>query len=258
MKTYSDAKIGEGRFLTELRPQGSELSARKDKEKRSDRDHGDLEADAGTTISYNSMGVEQSTIEWRDITKQGEILGPQQFRARGLTPGSRYIFRVRQRNSIGWSGCSEPSDVIETLITAPPSAPVCVRVTLYYVSLQWSYTDRDFQFSTLENDVQIARIPVTSLTEDVGKLIHLVWVKASIRRDKHFYAAAVSSGEAAEDEREESHRSVPENDHYNCNHVLVEGLSPMTSYVARVRVRTVAGWTTWSNCSDIFRTLSPP
>jgi hypothetical protein len=40
--------------------------------------------------------------------------------------------------------------------------------------------------------------------------------------------------------------------------VLVDRLSPGTAYIARVRVRTVAGWSSFSDISRVFRTEAAP
>ena len=44
----------------------------------------------------------------------------------------------------------------------------------------------------------------------------------------------------------------------NCVTVLADRLSSGTVYVAKVRARTVAGWSAWSEISDCFSTLSAP
>ena len=40
--------------------------------------------------------------------------------------------------------------------------------------------------------------------------------------------------------------------------VMVNNLSPATDHCVRVRVRTVLGWSTWSEVSATFRTLAAP
>ena len=46
----------------------------------------------GSTINLAATSV----LLWRDITKEGEMMGPSSFRVRDLIPGSSYTFRVRE------------------------------------------------------------------------------------------------------------------------------------------------------------------
>ena len=61
-----------------------------------------------TTVTLQETGIKESQLEWRDVTTMGEPMGPQAFRALGLSPGTSYVFCVRQRNAIGWSAFSRP------------------------------------------------------------------------------------------------------------------------------------------------------
>ena len=52
--------------------------------------------------------LNEAQLDWRDVTSMGEPMGPQAFRATGLSPGTSYVFCVRQRNEKGWSAFSRP------------------------------------------------------------------------------------------------------------------------------------------------------
>ena len=121
----------------------------------------------------------------------------------------------------------------------PPTAPRIVEVNAYFAVMSWELIDERFEFSSLEYDFQIALVPISFSEEEVSDSSNFEWLSATTRRRDIL-------------------PSKYGDEQYNCNCVLIDKLSPSTSYIARVRIRTVAGWTVWSDTSKIFRTLSPP
>ena len=76
-----------------------------------------------TTTSLVAAGINESQLDWRDVTNMGEPMGPQAFRANGLSPGTSYVFCVRQRNEIGWSAFSRPRYVYHPIIPSTNIVP---------------------------------------------------------------------------------------------------------------------------------------
>jgi hypothetical protein len=83
--------------------------------------------------------------EWRDVTRKGDILGPQAFRARGLLPGATYQFRVRQRNDIGWSKWSLPTAAITTQRSVPPGKPRQISLFPHHAVVRWVECSTEFE-----------------------------------------------------------------------------------------------------------------
>eukprot|EP01041_Mallomonas_annulata_P007584 gene7584-15544_t len=198
---------------------------------------------------------------YRNMTHEGKRLSPNSFIAHKLTPGGSYVFRVRQRNSIGWSAYSAPSAVVKILLVAPPSAPRVISVCAYYAVIEWESQNDSFGFSTLEHEVNTAVVIVgqgqgQGVEEDGDGHGH--GDDNGDGGDGVVLDAAMFSWSSAITRRaeEDSHGNYA--DQFNCKRVLVDKLSPWTVYVTRVRVRTVAGWSVWSDASEAFRTLSPP
>ena len=212
---------------------------------------------AGTEVTWDQAlaqsysegkGMDMEDLPWANISDEGSFLSTQGFRASGLVSGASYVFRVRQRNDVHWSSFSKASKVITTLIAAPPRAPEIIMVAPGHVIAEWKISaDASFIFSTLRSDLRIAYLEtegssVTSETEQVieNASNELDWWAADQQPTK----APSMPGEV--EAYEQSDR------------VLIDSLSPMTTYVLKVRVLTVAGWTTWSEISKPFRTLALP
>ena len=204
---------------------------------------------AGTEVTWDEALAqslkpdEVEDLEWVNITNKGIFMGADRFRATGLISGASYVFRVRQRNDVHWSSFSKASRVITTLIASPPMSPEIIMVAPGHVVAEWKISpDASFVFSSLRSDLRIAYF------DDEGKVNHedidvvenaanrLNWWSADQQPTKS------STGEIYE----------------QCDRVLVDSLKPMTTYVLKVRVLTVAGWTTWSAISKPFRTLALP
>lgn len=205
---------------------------------------------AGTEVTWDQALAESyngsknpDDLDWINITRRGVFLTTQSFRATGLVSGASYVFRVRQRNDVHWSSYSKASKVLTTLVAAPPTAPEVIMISSGHVIVEWKIPpDASFIFSTLRSDLRIAYFN-TEGTEKIGSEIitenaanKFEWWEA----DKHSTSAPGSAS------YEQSDR------------VLVDTLRPMTTYVLKVRVLTVAGWTTWSEISKPFRTLGLP
>lgn len=211
-----------------------------------------------------------SSLDWIDVSQGGQYISPTSFRVLGLLAGCAYIFRIRQRNSIGWSTWSLASDTVKTLASAPPCAPVATHVGSYHVVLEWTDMDDQFNYTILDFELQVALLPPgkrnnTNSTDhdDSSWDVQLEWSVPEARRHDSAEVGAhqtmiksVKSSAAAS--AQESKQEDIYADHFNCRCVFIDKLSPMSMYVARVKVRTVTGWSAWSGIGKPFRTLSPP
>ena len=232
-------------------------------------------------------------LPWINAT--GNLLGPQAFNCKELTPGCSYVFRVRQRTQLGWSLHSKLSNIVSTFPALPPGKPEVLKMTAFHALIQWQESKDDrLTLSNLEYDVQIGQLPFiqdVSLQQIEAKLysenatvedvddwnsqvnMYVVWINADVRNveninvdiDSHEILATmknvhipdtVVSNVCNDDEsdfyvEQPASRTPPP-----YKSVMVDKLSSATTYVCRVRVRTVAGWSTWSKVSNSFTTLS--
>ena len=247
-------------------------------------------------------------LPWETISATssgGKLLTPQSFRALGLLPGSCYVFRVRQRNQLGWSLFSNTSMLIHTYPSLPPERPQVVKVSAYHAIARWKESiDRRISLTNLECEVQVASLPAL-YGQELGDLEHtrnievteslldsvdfdrkvnstVVWQRAKIRSlndssiDLDTYAgskdgsAVTTDGITITGDSNTNKISIILNDTDKNDNpvidvdddgmktigVIVDRLASATVYVLRVRVRTVAGWSTWSAVSKVFTTLS--
>lgn len=203
-------------------------------------------------ISKNDTPEESSldadtikSLTWVNVTKEGDLLGPLAFRAKKLIPGSSYIFRVRQFNECGWSEFSPASPLITTTASLPPGRPFHVSIGAFQAILQWKESmDERLGLTNLEYQVQIASLP-SLYHNDYGDSNEKDW-NERINSSVQWNNASTRPWEAI-NEGEKSNNV--------CVAVMIDLLSASTVYVVRVRVRTVAGWSVWSNISSEFRTL---
>ena len=69
-------------------------------------------------MSLMTMALQENekdyTLTWENITELGEFLDAKTFKAKGLSNGASYIFRVRQSNQYGWSDLSAASEPMST------------------------------------------------------------------------------------------------------------------------------------------------
>jgi hypothetical protein len=215
------------------------------------------------------------SLPWRDVTKEGDMLGPQAFRIKNLLPGASYAFRVRQRNAKGWSPYSRACEPITTKLTVPPDPPAAVKTHAFDALIRWRENGVErfgFQYS-LDQDLQIASLTLGQVREYqqcasmsdrevMAFMSTIAWKRAVTRRIE-----GNVTGSSAEEEDEDAsitgaaHSPNQEPDGPTkavYATVLVDRLSPGTAYVARVRVRTVAGWSSFSGISKVFRTTGAP
>jgi hypothetical protein len=183
---------------------------------------------AGSSITSSAAA---GNLKWQDISNtQGHMLGPSSFRVTGLIPGSTYVFRVKMRNEYGWSDFSPSTKMIKTYPCMPTSMPFPHTVNSQYVYIQWNETDGVSETTGLTNlsyEVESGRVP---LGENTNVHAHTVnWEVPEIRE-------------------------VPEICNKPLHGVMIDKLFPGAQYVFRVRVRTIAGWSAWSEISDIIRT----
>lgn len=181
-----------------------------------------------------------NALAWVNITQQGIFLSNQSFRAKGLLSGVGYIFRIRQRNDVHWSSYSRSTPIITTLLAAPPSTPEVIMTSTAHVVVQWQQQqDTTFIFSGLEHIIQIARLGLTVPTDEpVKNERELLWEPAEYRSCDGAGKQQVTNSEVSR--------------------VIIDNLLPMTCYTLRIKIRTVAGWTSWSELSYPFRTLALP
>jgi hypothetical protein len=188
----------------------------------------------------------KDALNWVNISRDGEFLSAQSFRAKNLVSGAGYAFRIRQRNDVHWSSFSRATPIITTLLAAPPMAPEVIMISSAHVVAQWRMpVDSTFAFSTLQHDVRISAIQTEGSSHETlldNPLApnddNLRWKRADVRDCVGSKTAALDVG--------------------HVDRVIIDSLAPMTTYVIRVRILTVAGWTTWSAISIPFRTLSLP
>jgi hypothetical protein len=184
-------------------------------------DNVEAEVIAGSTIS-----IAKAQLVWRDITATGEMLGPGAFRARDLVPGSSYVFRVKTRNEYGWSPWSAGSRIITTFPCTPPSQPQFVQVSPQFLYVQWNESDGDSTGLTcLDFELQIGKVPLreTAMHHNIN------WEEPALRPKPELCIKPLHG-------------------------VMVDKLVPGAVYVVRVRVRTIAGWSAWSDISRPQRT----
>lgn len=204
---------------------------------------------AGTEVSWDESlasalrSENNDDLKWENITQSGKLLSTESFRALNLASGASYIFRIRQRNDVHWSSYSKSSKVITTLVAAPPVAPEVIMISSGHVVAEWRTSpDAAFIFSTLRSDLRIAHLDTEGNAEASSQ--NIVEDEAN---KLDWWEADQQPTAAGKDEA------------YNRgDRVLIDSLKPMTTYVLKVRVLTVAGWTTWSNISKPFRTLALP
>lgn len=211
-------------------------------------DEGGVDISPAPSGAWTDSGA--SSLCWVEVTSSGDVLGPQAFRARGLSRGASYVFRVRQRNSVGWSPFSAASGLVTTFLTTAPQPPKVHSLHPYHFTVDWdpySGDDEQYDFTVLEYNVQIATVSTRfkiKLEEEQDSS-----AKGSISYD---WSTAVT--------RELDASSTFGNEYQGCGRkaILVDKLSASKTYVLRVKVRTVAGWSTWSCASCEMKTLSTP
>ena len=220
--------------------------------------------------------LQEDLLEWLNITPHGEALGPQAFRARGLAKGTSYVFCVRQRNDVGWSAFSPPSCIITTSSVLPPARPEVVLTNSVDAVLQWvQAADQTF----LEYKLQLATLPPIHGVGEAGamEMEEVTWKPSSSRQlvGEQVIASggtAVSATapatanstavtptcDASASTTAHAHSATRVGLTASLTQVLVLQLSPGSVYLARVRVRSVAGWSEWSAPTHPFRTSPAP
>lgn len=224
--------------------------------------------DAHSTHSSSKVPVD--CWEWQDITYTGgQFLGFQKFKAENLIPGCTYIFRVKQRNSCGWSDFSGASRMIATYPSVPPGVPCVFAVRSTYAAVRWAESDHPrVGLTNLEYEVQLGVVSnvlrADLETTDGDKSINTSWNTVNVR---YFPAGnallRALLHESGSDPAEFDVHSLTSQLSSNVLddtpkkayvHIMLQNLVSQVAYVIRVRVRTVFGWSPWSKVSDQFRT----
>lgn len=248
--------------------------------------HGVQPHDTGDSDAPNYHAPEDCW-EWIDITQTGGIFVEfQKFKATNLIPGGTYIFRVKQRNSCGWSTFSGSSRMIATYPSVPPGVPTVFAVRNTYAAVRWAESAHPgIGLTNLEYEVQLGVIPPVqprthgdSSGDDSGGSAekpkdahktswHTVDVRYFPAEDKLLRAIQRESGGGNDLDAEQlqtysittadsigSIGSTGKGSTYV--HVMLQRLVSHVTYIIRVRVRTVVGWSPWSEISAPFRTQS--
>lgn len=244
---------------------------------------------ASDVLSSTGRGIKER-LNWERITAIGHFLGPQCFRIGGLHPGHCYAFRIRQRNACGWSKFSKASPLIVTHPSVPPNAPMVLAIRNTHVVLCWEEVElKDASLTTLEYQVQIRRLytnpkkpdelistsnGITNSrnhqqeTDDVRNQISNTNPPPSIDLgDESLFqdnwqvgdSQSLGLAELSDYMKFSSYSKfflskgpASAGKFAGC---LLRNLVESQWYVARVRVRTVIGWSPWSIPAECFRTL---
>jgi len=89
----------------------------------------------GTTVLDYEIWYDQSTSNYVVLTTQ---LALQEFTATGLFSGSVYTFKVRARNSVGYSDFSNEFSQLTAQIPDVPAAPTTTISNLWDVVVDWT------------------------------------------------------------------------------------------------------------------------
>ena len=156
------------------------------------------------------------------------MTGASSFRAENLIPGSTYLFRVKMRNEYGWSPMSSASKLIRTYPCTPTGKPFTTTVNSQFIHVQWNESSgQSTGLTSLSFELEIGKVP---LGEGNNIYPHTINWEAAVVREMPSLCAKPMHG------------------------VMVDRLNPGSMYVVRVRVRTIAGWSAWSEISEIIST----
>ena len=181
-----------------------------------------------------------------DSETRGKFLGPQSFKVFNLIPGSFYIFRMRQRNQLGWSKFSSASEMIQTFPAVPPSQPELVSSGATYIVVRWS--EGTVGFTNLDYDLQISTVDEATVPKSIDGSNEVDWENCPLN-----WQPADSARCNAHSKSSRSQSRLPTLMIFNT--IMVRRLVPGCKYVVRVRVNTLYGWSTWSCESSIMTTL---
>lgn len=217
-------------------------------------------------------------LQWERINDRGRFLSPSAFQVQSLLPGGVYSFRIRIGNRIGWSPWSKASAMIATYPSVAPRPPQIVYVKATFSVVLWEEVQyKQNQLTTLENQLQIC----TVAQQRAAKVAPPPPQSSSSQFD-YSETAPVDTGDASssgegggDDEHDADWRLVstsrplgkkeieaflgfdaPLYAGKNVSGAMIERLVEGRFYKVRVRVRTVVGWSPWSESSDLFRTMS--
>ena len=231
----------------------------------SDADH------SGPTLPENTV----SKLHWSDATPSATMMGPTAFKINNLNVGTHYIFRMQQKNEVGWSKFSAASPILSTCHTPPPNTPVVTELGAKFAVIQWTtdplvtgdvdeaeaaankalnnFTVLDYQIAVghISSD-DMAGLPIsnynaTNLTNSLSNN-----EDARLNRLPNVDATNQNVEWRVGKTRLLNRASV--GDFVSC--VLVDDLAAGSYYALRVKVFTIAGWSPWSSVCDTFRTLS--
>lgn len=226
--------------------------------------------------SASKTSLQLDDLEWTDVSRRhGQFLSPQTFRATDLLPGQAYCFKVRQRNSLGWSPFSLPSPVIGTYPSVPPEMPVLVHAAQSFVVLAVS-TDVALTSLQFESQIQQYAIAANGFVEllpewqavEVRLMGDAEMLKYTRRtaaphliqqdREAHDSEMAAYSDLLApfEDDGNQDLVPGPVQGEKRLDHVALSGLIEGQRYAVRMRRRTVLGWSPYSEASAVFRMQS--
>lgn len=196
-------------------------------------------------------GSSDGKLVWERVNDRGTFVTPSAFRVQSLVPGGVYVFRVRHRNRIGWSQWSKASAMIATYPSVAPTPPTIIFSKTTFSVVVWEEIQyKQSQLTTLEIQLQIATVSQTA--SNSSNNVHV------IEDDEDCDWHLVSASRPIDKKEIESFLgfSAKEYSGKNLSGAMIERLVEGRFYKVRVRVRTVVGWSPWSNSSDTFRTTS--
>ena len=173
---------------------------------------------------------------------------------------------MRQRNDVGWSAFSQPSPILTTTTTLPPSQPAAILVNAFDAVIQWV---QDVKMTFVDFQIQVGTLPPNfGASGDGGRpavsqlmLAEVTWKAAMARRLAGEQLIGTGADGGAVGQRPASPGAdggIRDGLASNVTQVLLQQLSPGSVYVARVKVQSIAGWSVYSDASDPFRTPSAP
>lgn len=262
-----------------------------------DYDYNDVmnaEQAAGRQASLDT--VTNGRLQWEDVTPNATMMGPCAFKINHLLVGSHYVFRVKQKNEVGWSMFSLASPIMSTCHTPPPDTPIVTEIGTTFAVLKWTVScapntetapvnksgrpsigqtvsqklAKDLNnFTVLDYQVAVGHLPTDDMagvitsninSKDIGNNVTLPNIDVEALSTNISWIVGYTR---TYDDRKylNGKLSGPDSGGINENGdvvscVLLENLAASSYYIVRVKVLTVAGWSPWSKASDVFRASS--
>lgn len=213
------------------------------------------------TLEHSRLNTKTiSSLNWVNVSSQGEFIGSQQFRVKNLIPGGCYIFRIKQHNEQGWSEYSKASPIISTYPSSPPISIKIFTCTLNEIILGW----KNFEL----HDELIKDNKISTIYKDLTSIEYVFQIREVISISNNFSSSVSFNSSSIEfstpwmeynghfislNSSDFIKFKLKEGENPSNLFKLRGGFKPGTCYILRARLRTVVGWSPWSTPSDIFR-----